>query len=80
MLTETTAIGLEQVLAIGGDVRKTGGEDINVEGEPPAKRLKLDSASSSEETHKDGSESLYVCEEGRGVRVFCVCVCACMCV
>ena len=83
VLTETTAVGLEQVLAIGGDVQK-GGEDINVEGEPPAKRLKLNSAGSSEGTHKDGSEChcVCVCVCVEGVRVFCVCMRAhvCMCV
>ena len=53
MVTET-AVGLERVL---GGVQKTGEGD---EEQPPAKRLKLDSASGSDETHGDGSECVYV--------------------
>ncbi len=72
MVTETAAVGLEQVLAIGGNVQKTG-EGINVEDEqPPAKRFKLNSASSSEGTRKDGSEYVCVWRWGWG----CVCVCS----
>ena len=59
-MTETAAHGLEQVLE-GTGVQKTGEGDGE---QPPAKRLKLDSAGGGEETQK-------------GV---CVCVCVCVCV
>ena len=47
-MTETAVHGLEQVLE-GTGVQKTGEDDGE---QPPAKRLKLDSAGGGEETQK----------------------------